>query len=214
MTMNMNTAAGLADARLAVYRLLLSALEVPSPEQFAWLRSREFHDALSAAAAQFDVALPDGDWFGTDASDHEARWIATFEAGLPTPAVPLLASHYNRTEPTPRLLHEHVLMYRRFGRKPADGAVEPADHALNELSFLIHLDEMLADAGDDEAESILRARRDFLKRHAAAWPARAAEQAASADVPPIYRALVELLAAAVEQDLELCEAALAELTTV
>ena len=60
-----------------------------------------------------------------------------------------------------------------------------------------------------EAESILRARRDFLSRHLHRWARLAAGQAEERHLPPVYCTLLGLLAAAVEQDMELTQAALA-----
>ena len=142
-------------------------------------------------------------------ADHESRYLACFEVGLPGPPVPLLASHYNRKEPAPRIIHEHVLFYKRFGVRPVD-SLESADHLLDELAFLIRLDELLL-AGRVEAESVLRARRDFLARRAARWPARAAALTHERGLPPVYRTLLALLAVAVEQDLALSETAVADL---
>jgi TorA maturation chaperone TorD len=123
--------------------------------------------------------------------------------------VALLASHYNRREPVPATIHEHVLFYKRFGARLAAGNLEPADHLINELAFLIRLDELLL-RGAIEADSVLRARHDFLRRQAATWPAKAAEAAENNGLPAVYRAVLALLAAAVKQDLELTGASIGE----
>jgi TorA maturation chaperone TorD len=198
----------LAEARLAVYRFLLATLDKPTTEQHAWLASPEFRSALADLAAQFGLGVPPGELAAADPAEHQARYIACFEVGLPTPPVVLLASHYNRREPVTAIIHEHLLFYRRFGARPAACNGEPADHALNELAFLIYLDELLL-AGQVDAASILRARQDFLSRHLSRWPARASAAAEQTGIAPVYVCLLGVLAAAVDQDRALTETEIA-----
>jgi TorA maturation chaperone TorD len=199
----------IAEARCAVYRFLRAALDKPTAEQRHWLASAGFRQRLQDLAVAFGVEPPPGeDLVPADAADHESRYLACFEVGLPEPPVVLLASHWNRREPVPAVIHEHQLFYNWFGAAALIDQREPADHLLNELTFLIHLDELLFEPGHDEA-SLLRARRDFLARHPARWFGRAGEATAEKHLPGIYRTLLAVLAAAVTQDHELTEAALA-----
>jgi TorA maturation chaperone TorD len=197
----------LAEGRLAVYRFLLAALDKPTPAQHAWLESPAFRHALEQVCERFDLAVPPSSLAAADPADHEARYIACFDVGMPTAPVVLLASHYNRREPVTAIIHEHLLFYHRFGANLTTGNGEPADHALNEMAFLIHLDELLL-AGQIEKESILRARHDFLGRHMSRWPTGALAAAKENEIPPLYVVLLGLLAAAVEQDRALTEAEL------
>ena len=197
-----------ARPRLTVYRFLLAALDKPTPEQQRWLRGPDFRGSLEALGEAFDLPCPEGELVPPAPADHESRYLACFEVGLPQPPVVLQASHYNRREPVPATVHEHVLFYKRFGARPADGNVEPADHLSNELAFLIHLDELLS-AGKLEAESVLRARRDILARQVTRWAAAAAGAAEEKYLPALYRFLLAVLARAADQDLELSDAALA-----
>jgi TorA maturation chaperone TorD len=196
----------LAQAREAVYGFLLTALDVPSPAQHAWFASPGFRLGLEELCERFDLDAPPGDLAAEDADDHQARYLACFEVGLPTPPVVLLASHYDRREPVPAVIHEHLLFYRRFGAMLAPGNREPADHLRNEVAFLMHLDGLLC-SGKIERGSVLHARRDFLRRQVARWPARAAQEAEEKHLPAVYHCLLALLAAAVAQDLALSEAA-------
>lgn len=196
----------LAPTRQAVYRFLLAALNKPTAEQHAWFAAPEFRQSLAELAERFGVAPPPGELAAAYPADHQARYIACFEVGLPTPPVVLLASHYNKREPVTAIIHEHILFYKRFGASLAAGNIEPADHLLNELAFLIRLDELLAQ-DTPMADSILCARRDFLRRHLTRWPAQAADAAVEKHLPGVYCTLLALLAAAVEQDLALTEAA-------
>jgi len=199
----------LAQTRLAVYRFLFAALSKPTPGQHIWMAGPDFRSGLGLLCEEFGLPCPEGELVPGEYTDHESRYLACFEVGLPGPPVPLLASHYHHKEPAPRIIHEHVLFYKRFGVRPVD-SLESADHLLDELAFLIRLDELLL-AGRVEAESVLRARRDFLARRAARWPARAAALAHERGLPPVYRTLLALLAVAVEQDLALSETAVADL---
>jgi TorA maturation chaperone TorD len=201
----------LALSRVAVYRFLLAALDKPTPEQHAWLRGREFPNGLAILSESFGLSCPPGDLVPAAFADHESRYLACFEVGMPEPPLVLQASHYNRREPVPATIHEHVLFYRRFGVRLAAGSLEPADHLSKELAFLIYLDELPCEEGPARA-SVARARRDFLTRHLTRWTAAAAAAATAEEklLPPVYRLLLELLACAVEQDVELTNVMLAE----
>jgi DMSO reductase family type II enzyme chaperone len=198
----------LARSRLEVYRFLLVAFDKPTAEQHRWFWSRDFRAALEAVGEAFGLPCPDGELVPPALADHESRYLACFEVGVPQPPVVLQASHYNRREPVPATVHEHVLFYKRFGACLAKGNIEPADHLSNELAFLIHLDELFA-AGQLEAESVLRARRDFLARQVTRWAAAAAAAAAEKSLPALYRFLLAVFARAAKQDLELTQDALA-----
>jgi TorA maturation chaperone TorD len=116
--------------------------------------------------------------------------------------VPLIASHYSRRDPVPKVLHEHVLFYQTFGLRLRDDNGETADHLLNELEFLARLTRLQDAAPDDErARPIRAAKRDFLARHTADWVPRAAK-AAGRFAPPLYAFLLRLLAAWSRRDLE------------
>jgi TorA maturation chaperone TorD len=195
-----------AEARLGVYRFLAAALDKPTAGQHEWFGSLNFRSSLQRVCASFDVPFAERDLAAADAADHEARYIACFEIGLPTPPVVLLASHYNRREPVTAVIHEHLLFYHRFGARPTAENREQSDHLLNELAFLIYLDELLLKGLP--TTSLLLARRDFLRRHAARWPARAAADAAEKGLPVVYRTLLALLACAVEEDIRVTEVAL------
>jgi TorA maturation chaperone TorD len=197
----------LARTRQDTYRFLRLALASPTPEQHAWLTGPDFAPALETLCAAFDLGCPEGPLVPEALADHESRYLACFEVGLPGPPVPLVASHYNQREPAPRILYEHVLFYRRFGVALPAACLEPADHLMHELAFLIHLDERLLE-GTLAGASVLRARHDFLSRHLVRWAGPAARSAEEKRLPPLYRALLAVLAAAVEQDRELTTAAL------
>ena len=136
-------------------------------------------------------------------ADYESRYLACFEVGLPAPPVALQASAYNRREPVPAVIHEHVLFYKRFGMVRAADDNEPADHLLNELAFPHSSRRIAAGSEKRTSESLLLGRRDFLQRQMTRWLPRAAAKAEEKRLPAIYRTLLDLLAKAVQQDLEL-----------
>jgi TorA maturation chaperone TorD len=76
---------------------------------------------------------------------------------------------------------------------------EAADHLLNELRFLIHLDQ-LRERCPSSADSLDRARRDFLDRHPLRWIPRASDRASDRGIAPFYRGVLTLLSAVVRED--------------
>ncbi|MFO0841407.1 MAG: molecular chaperone TorD family protein [Gemmataceae bacterium] len=188
-------------ARQAVYRFLRAALDVPTAEQHAWMCGPDFARSLGELSKAFGVDCPGGELVPGDWADHESRYLACFEVGLPSPPVPLLASHYQRREPAPRVIHEHILFYRRFGLMGPTRDQAPADHLVYQLSFLDHLDGLLL-TGRVEEESALWARQDFLSRHVLRWTAEACRQATEKGLPPVYQALLTLLSRSIDEDLE------------
>src|SRR5262249_15285901 len=149
----------------------------------------------------FGLSCPQAPLVPDEFADHESRYLSSFEVGLPAPPVVLLASHHQRREPAPRVIHEHVLLYRRFGARVPAGSLEPADPLAHQLSFLMRLDRLLLEASVD-AGSLRWARGDFLGRHLA-WVERAAAQAEEKGLAPVYCVLLALLASALDQDREL-----------
>lgn len=187
--------------RQAVYRFLRAAFSMPTPEQHAWMRGSQFARSLGELAQAFGVAVPAEEAVPLDWIDHESRYLACFEVGMPSPPVPLLASHYQKREPVPRILHEHLLFYRRFAMPGPDRDQAPADHLVYQLDFLIHLDELLL-KDRVEAQSALWARQDFLSRHVLRWITDACKLAEENRLPAVYRALLAILLAAIAEDLQ------------
>jgi DMSO reductase family type II enzyme chaperone len=202
----------LAEARLAVYGFLRAALNKPTPAQHAWMQQPDFQRALDSLCDQFGAGFPGNEVVPSAYADFESRYIACFEVGLPAPPVALQASHYNRREPVPAIIHEHILFYKRFGLQLRDGDSESADHLLHELAFLLHLDQLLV-TGKMSADSLSLARRDFLDRHLSRWLSRAADAAEEKHLPALYQTLLTLLTRAVNQDRELTSSSLTQSIT-
>lgn len=167
-------AAEMAEAFLFVRDLFAP----PSDSQWSRLTSAETRTAWTAMADRLGVSralnLP------SNAIDYETAFIAAFEAGAPHALVPLTESHYNKTEPVPRILHENVLFYRSFGLRLRHASNETSDHLRHQLEFVGHLFRMEAEElrgrRDPEVVSQIRAgRRDFLERHLLTWLPEAAD---------------------------------------
>lgn len=200
----------LAQVRSDVYRFCLQAMDKPTPAQYDWLNTRSCRATLKSLCEQFEVRMPGSLSLPLDFSAYESVYIACFDVGLPTPPVPLLSSHYNKREPVPATIHEHVLFYKRFGVTLAEGNIEPADHLSNELAFLIRLDEQLLD-GEIDPESIHQARLDFLCRHPHRWVPQALQTAQEKELPKWFIVLLRLMSHAIAEDVELTQSLLSDL---
>lgn len=199
----------LAQVRSEVYRFCQQALDKPTHTQYDWLTSRPFRASLKAICEQFEIGLPPDLSLPKDFGTYESVYIACFDAGLPAPPVPLLSSHYNKREPVPATIHEHVLFYKRFGTMLTEGNIEPADHLSNELAFLIRLDELLQD-GEIDPESIHQARLDFLTRHPHRWLPQALQAAQEKELPVLFIVLLQLMTHAISEDVELTQSFLSD----
>ena len=121
-------------------------------------------------------------------------YIQLFEAGLPQPRWPLLEGHYLLNRPVGDVVLENKLFFQHFGLRTAPKAAP--DHLLTQLEFLVWLDHC-ADAGNPDAESLERARRDFVKRHLAHWVPKVARALMDQEIP-VYAEIFGSLAEQVE----------------
>ena len=197
--------AELVRARLALYGFVLAVFDKPSAEQYAWLSGNEFAATFRELCDRFGVEAPGGEVIEWSADDHESTYLACFEVGLPTPKVVLQASHHNRRAPAPRTIHEHERLYRLFGAQRTRSNLDQQDHLLNELAFLVHLDELVL-GGAVDLTAILRARRDFVGRYVRDHVGSALRSSRTAGVPRLYSVALALLASALDEDFALSEA--------
>lgn len=103
--------------------------------------------------------------------DLRSMYIGLFEAGLPHPKCPLLEGYYLLNRPVAEVVLENKLFYRHFGLDPQAKAAP--DHLLTQLEFLSWLDHCI-ESGNEERESIERARQEFVRRHLLHWVPQAA----------------------------------------
>lgn len=174
----------------------------PGDEQWAWLASEPvaaFWKELVATLELRDCALE----LPESAERYEIEFIEAFEAGAPSPPVPLIESHYNKRDPVPKILHENILFYQTFGLRLKASANETADHLRHQLEFVAYLYRLesseLAGANRDEYLAQIReARREYTERHLLSWLPKAAERARPAPSPWVSRHLAVALALAQE----------------
>ncbi|MFH1279236.1 MAG: molecular chaperone TorD family protein [Candidatus Eisenbacteria bacterium] len=187
-----STAADRAAAFLFVHDLF----RLPSAGQWAWIGRDETRRPWAALAEALGLPGPDEISLPSEERRYESEFISAFEAGAPTPAVPLMESHYSRRGPTGLILQENVLFYRRFGLRLKNGTTENADHLRSQLEFVAHLyrlesHELSASGSEERLGSIRRARGEFVDRHLLGW-LPAAESRAAGAAPPWAAAYIAL----------------------
>ena len=162
---------------LTLWRFLHDLFRYPDAGTWVWL-----HEPRVAEAWQrMQQLVPDGESpAGLPATYHayEEEYLAAFEVGMPYPRCPLIESHWNKRDPVPKVLHENILFYKRFGLQLRASANETADHLRHQLEFLAHLcalelDALNADDAENHAEQAAHARLDYLERHTGYWVPRA-----------------------------------------
>jgi len=182
----------------AAIRYSHDLLRKPTSDQHVWLLSEACSDLwrLVSSGLGCESQFPE---IPSDYQAFESQYIATFDVGQPQPPVPLIESHYNKTEPVTRVLHENVLFYKRFGLRLRPDFAETSDHLLCQLSFAVHLLGLLRQREEadevEEGAQIVQALGDYSDRHLRSWVPKAI--AASEDAPlraarPILSLISEL----------------------
>ncbi len=110
----------------------------------------------------------DPDW---QRVETEADYLAAFEVGQGTAAVPLFEGMHRGDLGREGILEDLLRFYEFFDVKLSEADREYPDHLVTELEFLawLCLQEQAAQQKGGDAESFRRAGRDFLARHLAAW---------------------------------------------
>ncbi len=127
----------------------------------------------------------------------EAEYLAAFELGRATAAVPLYEGLHRGGQGREGVLEELLRFFEFFDVKLSDSDREFPDHLVTELEFLawLCLQEQEARSEERDAASFQRAARDFLDRHLAAWLPEfrrklAATETAYAQYVPMLEGLV------------------------
>jgi len=165
----------------AAWQFLHHLFRLPSQTQWSWLRARATRDAWRLLAAGCEAPdAPPALRLRRSYVDFEQDFLSAFEVGAPNPPCPLIESYWNRRDPAPKVLHENMLFYKRFGLELRSSANETADHLRHQLEFLQYLCLMQARALTDGSEAIAAqtawARAEYLERHVTSWVPRAAEK--------------------------------------
>jgi DMSO reductase family type II enzyme chaperone len=189
-------AAGLADAA-AMWKVLHDLFRLPGEAQWRWLAEERTRRAVALLAAAAGLGAEELPLPGLTFDDYEQQYLAAFEVGLPHPPAPLIESHW-RDEPAPRVLHENILFYRRFGLELRRPSAEHADHLRHQLELMCHLCRLELRARSarkmDEAGQLALARSDFAARRLADWVPHAAaamERAAPGSWPSRWLTLLD-----------------------
>ncbi|MCE9569787.1 MAG: molecular chaperone TorD family protein [Rhodocyclales bacterium] len=191
-----------ATARNRIYALLAMGFSYPDEEGFARTADGAYAEALVQA---LNICAPDlTEFFRADVApglradvshkDMEAAYISSFETNMPVPSVSLYEGSHHLQGNKPELLLELKSFYRAFGLTMAESENDLEDSLTAELEFMQFLTAKQAQAEDGTLEKApyLRAQKDFLERHLAAWLPPLQAEGASKLTSPFYRALIAL----------------------
>ena len=106
-----------------------------------------------------------------DREDLEEDYLAAFEVGRGSAAVPLFEGMHRGDLGREGILEDLLRFYEYFGVRLNESNLEYPDHLVTELEFLawLCLQAQAAESEGRDAASFRRAARDFLDRHLAAW---------------------------------------------
>lgn len=190
-----------AMARSRIYALLAKGFRYPDEENYSQLAdgsyAEEIADAFVACAADsvgdFRESLA-GLQTGNSRMELESAYLSAFETDMPEPSVSLYEGSHHLQGNKPGLLLELKSFYRAFGLTIADSENDLEDALTAELEFMQFLTAKQAQAeeGALDKSPYLRAQRDFLQRHLAAWLPALEVEAESKLKHPFYRALTAL----------------------
>lgn len=183
----------------AAWSFLHDLFRAPGAEQWRWLHEDWVQGVWARLSEWAGEDHPGTLPLPADCAAYEQQYLATFDVGLPAPPCPLIETHWNKREPTARILHEHILFYKCFGLELRSQVGETADHLRHQLEFLAYLcrieaQERTRPTRSGMAEEIARGRRDFLARHPGSWiPCAAAKLISqqSGSWPAAWLALLE-----------------------
>ena len=191
-----------AKARNRIYALLAMGFRYPDADGFPLLADLAYTetiaDALEVCAA--DLAGPFRETMAPDLravpsrAEMEAAYISAFETNMPEPSVSLYEGSHHLQGNKPALLLELKGFYRNFGLTMADSENDLEDSLSAELEFMQFLTAKQAQAEDGSLDKspYLRAQRDFLERHLAAWLPALLVDAEGKLKYPFYRAIALL----------------------
>lgn len=201
--------AAMADARSRCYSLFAQAFRYPEGAVFETLVDGSYGEALREAISVAFPQLVTG--FERDhlprlavaasMAEFEASYLAAFENNLPRPSLSLYEGSYGeRRGNKPGLLLELKAFYRNFGLSMADNEMEDALVAELEFMQFLAAKQALAEQGMLDRLPYLRAQRDFLERHLAAWLPELKAAAGETLDAPFWLAMIELITAFVAMD--------------
>lgn len=190
-----------AMARSRIYALLAKGFRYPDEENFSQLADGAYAEAMAGTLAAY-AADSVGDFreslaglqTGNSRMELESAYLSAFETDMPEPSVSLYEGSHHLQGDKPGLLLELKSFYRAFGLTIADSENDLEDALTAELEFMQFLTAKQAQAeeGALDKSPYMRAQRDFLQRHLAAWLPELKAAAESKLKHPFYRALTAL----------------------
>ncbi|MBN8475577.1 molecular chaperone TorD family protein [Sulfuritalea sp.] len=190
-----------AKARNRIYALLAMGFRYPDEEVFSQLADGAYADAivnaLAVCAADIAGGCQDslaGLWATGPRQELEAAYISAFETNMPEPSISLYEGSHHLHGNKPELLLELKSFYRAFGLTMAEAENDLEDSLTAELEFMQFLTakQVQAEDGTLDKSPYLRAQKDFLERHLAAWLPPLLAEAEGKLKSPFYKALIAL----------------------
>lgn len=199
-------------ARSRAYALFATGFRFPETAAYA-----QYADGAYAAelAGAIEACAPElASEFGTKFAQHlrvsspfedfEAAYLSAFETNVPDPSASLYEGSHVQRSNRPALLLELKGFYHNFGLE-MDASVNDLEDTLTaEFEFMQFLSAKQAQAENEQMAPTpyLRAQRDFLERHLAAWLPSLREEVSAKVKNRFYVALAELAAEFVAHDIE------------
>jgi DMSO reductase family type II enzyme chaperone len=180
-------------ARTDLYRFFAAVFGPPSQRCFDFLAQPDMAGALGELWRQLECQgeFPGFEWFGSYEL-YESAYIALFDVGMPEPPVALFESAHDKTRPAQEIALENTFFYEVLGLKADPTRVVP-DYLITQLEFLAAVRFTEENASDaSTAESMARARSDFLERHLLNWVPGAEAKLSRTEAPgfPVLMALL------------------------
>jgi DMSO reductase family type II enzyme chaperone len=194
-----------AAARSRMYQLLALAFAFPDEDFYNALRDGSFAAVLAEAcvALPYDLASAatlELGAVGDSHTDFESEYIRLFDVGAAGPPCPLYGGVYAGDRM--KNMEDATRFYNYFQLRISPEMQELPDHITTELEFLHYLTFREADAlqhGIDPSP-LLRAERDFLRRHLCKWVPKLLGRMAKQQTLPFFPALIRFALTFFETD--------------
>lgn len=190
-----------AMARNRMYALLAKGFRYPDADCFTQLANGSYAEEITAAltacepglAVEFQGLLP-GLQVVSSSEELESAYLSAYETNMPEPSVSLYEGSHHLQGNKPGLLLELKGFYRTFGLAMAESENDLEDALTAELEFMqfVTAKQVQAEQGALDKSPYLRAQKDFLERHLAAWLPALQAEVESRLKHPFYRALTSL----------------------
>ncbi len=199
-------------ARSHVYAALALGFGLPDKEAHVRVTGEAYAEGIASALATcapdllefFENSVAPDLAVACPYQEFESAYLSAFETNMPDPSVSLYEGTYLSSGGRPLLLLELKGFFSTFGLEMGKEANDLEDTLTAELEFMQFLAAKQAQAEEGllDIAPYLKAQRDFLERHPAAWLPKLCAAIESAVKVPFYRALARLMAKFVQRDLE------------